>query len=157
MKALVVYDSYFGNTEQIAKAVGVGLGAGEDNVKRVGDVEVTLLKEIEVLVVGSPTRGFRPSERTALFLKELPTGCLSGVRIAAFDTRLDLDRIEKKALRFIVKTGGYAAKHIAADLQKNGGQLALPPEGFLVIGEEGPLLDGELQRAEAWGASLLEG
>jgi len=156
MKCLVIYDSYFGNTEQIAKAVGTGMGITEDNMARVDSVDTANLQELSVLVVGSPTRGFRPSERTAAFLKELPAESLKGVRVAGFDTRLDLDTIEKKAFRFIVKTGGYAAKHIVERLQKKGGEPALPPEGFLVTGEEGPLGEGELKRAELWGASLLE-
>jgi len=154
MKCLVVYDSYFGNTQEIAAAVGAGLGAAAEQVVQAISSMETNMQGMEFLVVGSPTRGFRPSEATAHFLKSLAPDSLKGVRVAAFDTRMHLESIEKKSLRFIVKSGGYAAKHIAADLQKCGGQLALPSEGFLVTGEEGPLLEGELERAEAWGRAL---
>ncbi len=75
--------------------------------------------------------------------------------MAAFDTRLWLDTIDSKALRFVVDKGGYAANSIAKSLVKKGGQLAAPPEGFLVTGEQGPLKDGELDRASAWGRKFL--
>jgi len=58
--------------------------------------------------------------------------------------------IDSSVLRFIVKTGGYAAKSIANRLKKKGGDLIMPPEGFLVTGEEGPLQEGELERAADW-------
>ena len=80
---------------------------------------------------------------------------MTGVKVAAYDTRMALSEIESKSLRFIVKTGGYAAKHIAASLKKKGGELIAPPEGFLVAGEEGPLLKGEEERASNWAKNLL--
>jgi hypothetical protein len=75
--------------------------------------------------------------------------------VAAFDTRLSLSDIESSALRFIVKTGGYAAKLIADSLKKIGGDLIIPPEGFLVKGEEGPLKEGELERAADWAKQIM--
>ncbi len=67
-----------------------------------------------------------------------------------------LETIKSKPLRFMVKTGGYAAKHIANTLQTKGGKLVAPPEGFLVSGEEGPLADGELERARNWSAQFIQ-
>lgn len=75
--------------------------------------------------------------------------------MAALDTRLSAEDIESPALRFIVKTGGYAAKRIANRLQKSGGELVAPPEGFFVEGTEGPLKDGELERAADWAAPVM--
>jgi hypothetical protein len=72
------------------------------------------------------------------------------VRVAAFDTRIVLETIDSKALRFLVDKGGYAANTIAKTLEKKGGQLAAPPEGFFVTGEQGPLKDGELEHAADW-------
>ena len=48
------------------------------------------------------------------------------------------------------KTGGYAAPSIAKRLEKAGGRLAVPPEGFAVVGTEGPMKQGELERAAEW-------
>jgi hypothetical protein len=58
--------------------------------------------------------------------------------------------------RFVVKLFGYAAKPIADRLKKKGGELTIPPEGFLVKGTEGPLKEGELERAADWAKSLSE-
>jgi hypothetical protein len=59
--------------------------------------------------------------------------------------------------RFLyVRTFGYAAKPIARSLTKKGGELHLPPEGFYVQGMEGPLVEGELERAEDWARQILD-
>lgn len=72
------------------------------------------------------------------------------MRVAAFDTRIVLETIDSKALRFLVDKGGYAANTIAKTLEKKGGKPTAPPEGFFVTGEQGPLKDGELERATDW-------
>ena len=78
------------------------------------------------------------------------------MKVAAFDTRIWLDTIDSKALRFIVNRGGYAANTIAKALEKKGGLMTVEPEGFLVTGEQGPLKEGELERAEKWAKQLLK-
>jgi len=151
MKVLIVYDSVFGNTEQIARAISDSLGSKENvETLRVNDVRIEKITGLDLLIVGSPTRGFRPTQAITNFLKRISTNGLNGVKVAAFDTRLLLSSIDSSVLRFIVKTGGYAAKSIANRLKKNGGNLTVPPEGFLVTGEEGPLKEGELERAADW-------
>ena len=59
-------------------------------------------------------------------------------------------------LSFFVKLLGYPAKSIADRLQKKGGDLAAPPEGFYVAGTEGPLLEGELDRAAQWAREMAQ-
>ncbi|MGQ9585176.1 MAG: flavodoxin family protein [Anaerolineae bacterium] len=156
MKTLVIYDSFYGNTEQIAQAIGRGLGPPEEvEVRRVGDVQPAHLTGLNWLVVGSPTRGFRPSPAVTNFLKGLPADGLRKVKVAAFDTRVDVRQVNSPILTFMVRLFGYAAKPIADRLTKKGGQLALPPEGFIVEGTEGPLREGELERATDWARQLL--
>jgi hypothetical protein len=77
------------------------------------------------------------------------------MRVAAFDTRFQADELPSRSVRFIVKTGGYAAKRIAGRLEKAGGALAAPPEGFYVEDTEGPMKAGELDRAADWARRLL--
>ena len=159
MKALIAYDSFFGNTEQVAQAIARGLGSpGEVELARVGSLAPQQLAGVQLLIVGSPTRGFRASEATVAFLKGLPASSLKGIKVAAFDTRMGFEDMGwgTAIIRFMffIKVGGYAAGPIAAALQKAGGELALPPEGFFVKGSEGPLKDGELGRAEEWGRNL---
>ncbi len=77
------------------------------------------------------------------------------MKVAAFDTRLKADELDSAGLRFIVKTGGYAAKRIADRLKKAGGNLVAPPEGFYVQDTEGPMKPGELERAAQWAGRIL--
>jgi len=157
MKVLIVYDSVFGNTEQIAQAMGNSLGSKENvETLRVNDVKIEKITGLDLLIVGSPTRAFRPTKAITNFLKRIPTNSLNGVKVAAFDTRFSLSSIKSSAIRFIVKTGGYAAKSIANRLKKKGGDLIMPPEGFLVTGEEGPLKKGELERAADWAKLVIK-
>ena len=151
MKTLVVYDSVFGNTEKVAQAIAASL---DTSALPVRDVTLEMLSRLDLWVVGSPTRGFRPTEDTAKLLNGLPKNHLVGMKVAAFDTRILLDTIGSKALRFLVDKGGYAASTIAKALQKKGGEVIADPEGFLVTGEQGPLKEGELERAAAWGTAL---
>jgi flavodoxin len=154
IKAVVIYDSVFGNTEKIARAIAGSLGS-QVEILTAGQALPERLAEAGLLVVGSPTRGFRPTEALAELLKRIPAGALAHTRCAAFDTRLKADEIDKPFVRFIVSRGGYAAGRIADTLKKKGGSPIAPPEGFYVQDTEGPLKPGELERAAAWGASLL--
>jgi flavodoxin len=113
------------------------------------------MAQTDLLVVGSPTRGFRPTEAMAALLKAIPPRAIQGVRVAAFDTRFKADELDSAGLRFLVKTGGYAAKRIASRLEKAGGILTARPEGFYVEDTEGPLKPGELERARTWATGLL--
>ena len=157
MKALVVYDSKFGNTEHIAQVIGSALGSSyEVEVLHVGRIVPDQFEGLGLLIVGSPTQRFNPTEDIKNFLKSLPPRGLKGIKVAAFDTRLTIEDIEEIAiLAFFVRIFGYAAKPIANGLKRKGGELVLPPEGFYVQGMEGPLVEGELERAEDWARQIL--
>ena len=150
MKIMIIYDSVFGNTEKIAKSMEASLGVEDVKVIRVSDVKSDQLTEVQLLVVGSPTRGFRPTKPISDFLKNIPSNGLKGVKVAAFDTRITIDKKVPLILRFLSNIFGYAAKPIAEKLAEKGGELIVPPEGFIVKGSEGPLKESELERAEAW-------
>ena len=153
MDVLVVYDSYFGNTEKVAQAISAAYGPAAQAV-RASDVKPEMLKGIKLLIVGSPTRAFQPSDGTKRFLKSLAPNALTGVRVAAFDTRIAVEDANSKFLKIMVRLFGYAAKPIGSSLTRRGGSLAEEPEGFIVNGTEGPLKDGELERAAAWAPSI---
>jgi len=147
MNALIVYDSTYGNTEKIAKAIGAVIG-GTVKVVRVSEADAAAVGKADLLVVASPTTGGRPTEAMLAFLNGLPAGSLKNVRVASVDTRLKAKW---------VKIFGYAAEKIAARLAKFGGAPAAPPEGFFVRGAKGPLLDQELERAAAWAKGIIAG
>jgi len=155
MRSLVVFDSYFGNTEMVARAVAEALAAaGPVRTLRVGEVLPGHLVELDLLVVGAPTRAFRPSPAIQTWLKALPPATLDGVRIAAFDTRVDVASVGNRLLAALVRWFGYAAEPIERDLLRAGGAQAGPPAGFVVDGKTGPLRAGESDRARAWARSL---
>ena len=71
MKALIVYDSVYGNTEKIAKAIGSGIG-GDVKVLRADEAKVPETNGIDLLVVGSPTQGGRATQAIRDFIKKIP-------------------------------------------------------------------------------------
>jgi flavodoxin len=156
MKAMVVYDSAFGNTEKVAQAIGQALGSAEDvETVRVANARPEQLAGLELLIVGSPTQKFSPLPAITDFLKAIPNDGLKGIKVAAFDTRIPQSKIDEiRILAFFVKIFGYAAKPIADRLVKKGGELGASPEGFYVADTEGPLLEGELERAAEWAGRI---
>ena len=146
MNTLVVYDSVYGNTEKIAKAICNAL-SGEVKVLPVGESKPSELGSFGLLFVGAPTHGGRASPAMREFLDKVEARGLEGVNVAAFDTR----HTSKLTVIF-----GYAAGRIAKSLKKKGGTLIVSPEGFLVTGTEGPLKEGELERAAAWAKEIVQ-
>ncbi len=140
MKTLVIYDSAFGNTEKVAQAIGSAVG-GESKVLLAGVVDASTLGPVDFLFVGSPTQNGKPTKALSDFLNALPDPVLKGAKAAAFDTRLS---------GRLVTNFGTAATRLAATLQARGAVLISTPEGFIVGGKEGPLKEGELDRAARW-------
>jgi hypothetical protein len=159
MKARVVYESMWGNTEQVAAAVGRGLGGAP--VTDVTDTSASELEDLDLLVVGGPTHAFsmsraatrhdahqrgapRGSDRGGIreLLAELPRDL--HVPVATFDTRVAKVR----------HLPGSAAKAAEKELRQDHHARVVARESFLVEDTPGPLLDGELERAEAWGTEL---
>jgi flavodoxin len=133
MRVAVVYESLFGNTHQVAAAIARGIADARPDVP----VEVLRVGEAHAIEPGAEGTGIRD------WFGRLPRDG-EGRRAAAFDTRL--------GGRF----AGGAARGIAHHLRRLGYQVIAEPEGFLVEDStEGPLREGELDRAQAWGADLV--
>lgn len=150
MKALIVYDSVFGNTEKLALAMAETLGA---KALKVTDVKTSDLSGLKLFIAASPTRAFSPMPTIKGWIKNLPAGSLSGVKVAAFDTRMSMEDVDSKFLTFMAGIFGYAAEPMSKALVKKGGSIAAKPDGFIVGGNEGPLKEGELERAIEWAKS----
>ncbi len=133
MKSIVIYDLQYGNTERIARSIRDVLAEqGDVTLVRVADYNPGMLTGVELLIVSSPTQKFRPTDAIKGLLKGIHVGQLKGLRTAAFDTRLTQENIDgTPILPHFVKLFGYAAEAIGKELQKKGGVLVLPPEGFL--------------------------
>jgi len=147
MKVLVVYDSLYGNTEKIAKAIGSTI-TGEVKVRPVGEVNPVDIKSLDLFIVGSPTQGGNASKPMQAFLDKIPDASLKGMKVASFDTRMT---------NKWVKIFGFAAEKITKSLKGKGGIPIASPEGFFVSGSKGPLKEGEPERAAAWAKGLTEG
>ncbi len=165
MRAIVVYESMFGNTGQAARAIGDGLAMyGDVRVVEVGEAP-TDISGFALVVLGGPTHAFgmsRPSTREDAQRQAAAPVVSSryGVRewiarlrergdaepgpsVATFDTKV------RKARRL-----PGAARGAAKALYSGGHRTLLAPESFYVIDTPGPLLDGELDRAFRWGNRL---
>jgi flavodoxin len=147
MKTIVIYDSLYGNTEQIAKAIG-GAIEGEVTVVKAAQADAAALASFDLLIIGSPTQGGRFTTHVKALLDDIPADALKGKRVATFDTRLKT---------WFVKVFGWAANRLADALKEKGAVLIAPGAGFLVKATRGPLVEGELERAAAWAKSITAG
>jgi hypothetical protein len=169
MKALIIYESMYGNTRAVAEAVATGLRTGFDTeVRPVAEVTPEDLAEADYVVVGGPTHVHgmsRPSTRKEAAkaaqdpkaeltlepgaqgpgLREWFKGAATGAgkSAAAFDTRLSAPPLFT----------GRASSGIVKRLRRLGFEPIAEPVSFLVD-KKNRLLDGELERAEAWGKQL---
>jgi flavodoxin len=163
MKALVVYESMFGNTRTIATAVAEGLAStrADVEVSEVGVAPVEVGDDVDLLVVGAPTHAFgmsHPNTRTsALEHTDQPlvspgiglrewldrVRARAGLAVAAFDTRTDQRWLP-----------GSAARGAQRRLRRRGFQPVTGARNFHVTGMTGPLVDGEPDRAREWGERL---
>jgi hypothetical protein len=160
--AWVVYESMFGNTREVAQAVAEGLRESAQVEVHEVSAATPLPPDLDLLVVGGPTHAFglsrassrsdaatkshRAVESSAMGVREW-LAALDGASVptayATFDTRVNHPRMP-----------GSAAKKAAKRLRRLGGTQTTEPESFWVEGTEGPLVDGELERARGWGREL---
>lgn len=141
MSILVVYDSGFGNTKKVAEAVAEKI---KGKAKQVDDVVESDLSDIDVLIVGSPINAWRPTKKVSSFLSDLKKMSLKDVKGAAFDTRIK------------TRFSGDAATRIARKMTEAGINIIGQPAGFYVKNNEGPLVEGEIDRAIDWAKKTIE-
>jgi hypothetical protein len=162
MRALVVHESMFGNTEVVAEAIGAGLAAEgiEVDVVPVRDAPVGL-EDIDLLVVGGPTHAFsmsRPATRADAEAKGADHDAAEGVGLREWIDRIQpVPRVAVAVFDTKVRhphLPGSAARAARKHLRSHGFKAVDPPTTFWVDGMAGPLLDGEEERARAWAADL---
>lgn len=148
MNALVIYHSEFGNTHKVAEAiVEVFKGAGVARTLSAEHLTAADLQGADLVVMGTPTHKMNLPQAVRPVFETLPRRILRGVPTAAFDTSYKMSAI---LARFT------AAKRLDRELRKLGGKRLVRPETFFVHdSHEGPLYDGELERARRWAESIL--
>lgn len=162
MRALVVYESLWGNTEKVARVIADKLaGIGEVVIVDSGNGPASV-NGYDLLAVGGPTHAFSMTRAGTRFeavkSNSAPHEPSSGIRewlnqlgrpavaipAVAFDTRVDKPRMP-----------GSAAKAARHELRLLGFDTSVKQETFRVHGYEGPLLDGELERASTWARDVI--
>jgi Flavodoxin len=158
-RALVIFESMFGNTRTIAEAVAEGLSSRfVTDLSEVSLAPTRIAEDVPLLLVGGPTHAFgltRPRTRKDAATQAdeplvSPAGGVrewlgaaerprSGVGTAAFDTRIDKPRVP-----------GSAARGAEKRLRRLGFRVAATAESFYVTGTKGPLAPGEVERARRW-------
>jgi flavodoxin len=156
VQSLVIYYSRFGNTKRVAEAIAEVLsGAGPSEAVAIDELTADALEEADLVVFGSPTHYQNLPKEVRAVLDALPKGVLRGKRVAAFDTSVQM----WGPLMWMT-----AAHRLLPKLRRLGGARVAGPEIFFVERGEDPesgerrdaLREGELERAEAWAASILE-
>ena len=145
-KAVVIYDTKFGNTEKIAKAVARGIEEQGVTVAclKVEDVDPDTLGEYDFLALGGPTHGFGISKPMKDFLTKLETGDLRAKRAFAFDTK------------FGSRFAGSAAKGIENRLKTLGMNIVRSRSSAFVKGPKGPLDENMIEKFRKIGVELAE-
>lgn len=166
MRAVVIYESMFGDNQQVARAIAAGLAEAGLTAEaiEVGVAPTTIDDGVDLLVVGSPNHAWSmPRTSTRQSAAEQADGPLvsegigvrewlhvarlpAGVRTVAYDTRGSRPKA--------VVAMDHASSSIEKGLAKLGGARLVPAEHFRVVDMKGPLEPGEEERAHAWGVTL---
>ena len=164
-RALVIFESMFGNTRTIAEAVADGLSSRfMAELTEVSVAPTRIAEDVSLVVVGGPTHAFgltrartradavnqtegplvSPADGLREWLETVEPPA-SGLDAAAFDTRIDKPRVP-----------GSAARAAAKRLRRLGFRVVTAAESFFVKGTTGPLVPGEVERARDWAEQVAE-
>jgi len=148
LKILILYDTFYGNTEKLAYAIASALHEKNDvKVLKIKDFENEMLNGIELLIIGSPNKLCQPTRSILKTLRNMDVSLLKGLKYFIYDTRINNKKIKPGFIRSLFINANHSSKKIARILDKKGAEMYNPPEGFYINGLTGPLLNGELERA----------
>ncbi len=146
MTILISVYSMFGNTKRLADAMADALRKNATvNVVPFEKMTAADFAQANLIIVGSATQAFGIPPQVQPILKKLPMGSINGTPCATYDTA-----IKMVPFRYLT-----AAKKLTKELQRLGGTTIDTPMSFFVKGKKGPLLDGEIERAQVWASTLL--
>ena len=139
--------------KRIADAILEGLDAGASvRVMELVTLDALDCEKIDLLVMGVPTHKMNLPQDVRPVLERLPRKTLKGVYVAAFDTSYRM--ADRNSPAWLAQH--TAARKLAKRLRKLGGKPIVAPESFHVQDREGPLYDGEIERAKAWAEGILQ-
>lgn len=146
MKVLVIYDSSYGNTEAIAKAICSGLkegGLADVVCKKAAAAATEDFKNSDAWIVGSPTHIGGPTGEAKKAMKIAFSSGRKDVKGTAFDTRF-------------ANTSKGASDKLQSMMEKEGVKILLQSEWFVVAKTKGPLGEDEETKAVSFGKRLAD-
>jgi menaquinone-dependent protoporphyrinogen IX oxidase len=152
MKGIVVYDTSYGNTKKIAETIAETLKESgiEIDLFYAKDVKKLNAKDYDFLALGSPTKFGTMSFTIKFFLGKVKSEEWMNKPFAAFDTEnpenFERARAENKEWS--------AAEKIAEKLREKKMNQLLPVLKALVIGQKGPIVEGEIDRTKDYASQL---
>ena len=147
-KVLIIYDSKYGNTKLVAEQIALGLkkqNSIEVSIGYVKEIDSTKLSSFDALIIGAPNHMGKPSRTISKFVDNLSKVGVAAKWAAAFDTYFQRDRYQGKAM-------GKLEKKIAERLPMV--ELLSPGLSIKVKGVNGPIVEGELPKAEEFGKRI---
>jgi len=152
MKGILVYDTSYGNTKKIAETIAETLKESgiEVDLFDVKDVKKLSSKDYSFLVLGSPTKFGTMSFAIRFFLGKVKSEEWVNKPFAAFDTE-NPENIEKARVE---KKEWSAAEKIAEKLREKKMNQLLPVLKAAVLGQKGPLVEGEIERTKEYANRL---
>ena len=160
MKAVVVYESLWGSTAAIARAIAEGIGGGTPALST-SEATSEAIAGADLIVAGSPIIGFRlPSEQMREGIRANPGPAPRPPDLSHPPLRSWLESLppgQGRGAAFETKVRGpfgNATSAISKALEGAGYRPLGKPQGFVVKGKYGPLRAGEVERAREWGAEL---
>lgn len=145
MKAVVLYDSIYGRTRELAMVIAGVLDKRYDVQTAAAEEWFSIKSRPDLIVVGSPTVRRRPTQAILTALRKIPVEVLDRVAAATFCTRYNRPR-------FLT---GAASLGIARRLNHRGARVEISAESFVYDEPDGPLVDGELERARHWAEQVM--
>lgn len=157
MKAVVVYESLWGNTQAVARAIAEGIGH-DARVLSTAEATPDRIADADLIVAGAPIQGFSlPGERMRAGIRPdaTPPPDLSGPTLRSWLERLPAGHGRSAAFETKIRwSPGSATRVIDRELTRAGYPALVGAEHFVVDGKFGPLRNGEIERARRWGAEL---
>ena len=137
MKTLIIYDSYYGNTQKVAELYHKHLAKIEADIMKVDVITQEIINRYEMIIVGAPTRAFNMTSKVKKLIKKLE---FKNKQFHVFDTRADINKIDKKFLKSLINKFGYAAEKMQAKLKRKHATPILEYKYYYVEDTEGPLV-----------------
>jgi flavorubredoxin len=160
MKAVIVYESHWGNTAAVAEAIAAGFGP-EAQALNTDQATGPAIADADLIVAGAPLMAFGlPGPRTQAGLEKAASSSPDHADLSHPSMRTWLERLPDGhggAAAFETKirwSPGGATDAIEQRLEKAGYRTVAKAQKFVVTGQSGPLREGELEKARQWGTDL---